>query len=232
MRTAYTRRRLSFANIPFYKEIAYAIILDNIALVKASPPERLLTKVNNSHKMAWLFVKSIIFIAIVKHLRVNRQINSPTVRLISDDQEQVGIMGLDKALALAHEKNLDLIEVSPKANPPVCKIMDYGKYLYQLKKAEQKQKKGMKKTEIKGIRLSLRTDVGDLNIKINKAKQFLADGNIVKVQLMFKGREIIHSELGLAKIITFRDALKEVAKIDLEPKMQGHMMNMMLSPLT
>jgi len=140
-------------------------------------------------------------------------------------------MGLDKALALAHEKNLDLIEVSPKANPPVCKIMDYGKYLYQLKKAEQKQKKGMKKTEIKGIRLSLRTDVGDLNIKINKAKQFLADGNIVKVQLMFKGREIIHSELGLAKIITFRDALKEVAKIDLEPKMQGHMMNMMLSPL-
>lgn len=140
-------------------------------------------------------------------------------------------MGIDKALALAHEKGLDLIEVSPKATPPVCKIMDYGKYLYQIRKAEQKQRKGMKKTEIKGIRLSLRTDIGDLNIKIKKAKEFLANGNNVKVQLMFKGREIIHHELGVAKINMFKDALKDCAKVDQEPRTQGHMMNMMLSPL-
>jgi translation initiation factor IF-3 len=140
-------------------------------------------------------------------------------------------MGIDKALTLAHEKGLDLIEVSPKATPPVCKIMDYGKYLYQIRKAEQKQKKGMKKTEIKGIRLSLRTDVGDLNTKIKKAKEFLADGNVVKVQLMFKGREIIHNELGYAKMNIFKEALKDCARVDMYPKMQGHMMHMMLSPL-
>ncbi len=139
-------------------------------------------------------------------------------------------MGLPKALAMAQERGLDLIEVSPKATPPVCKVMDYGKYLYQLKKAEQKQKKGSKKTEVKGVRLSMRTDVGDMNIKIKKAREFLGDGNGIKVQLMFKGREIVHRELGFEKIKVFRDALLDIGKVDLEPKMQGRMITMMISP--
>jgi len=139
-------------------------------------------------------------------------------------------MGLSKALALAQERGMDLIEVSPKANPPVCKVMDYGKYLYQLKKAEQKQKKASKKGEVKGIRLSMRTDIGDMNIKIKKAREFLADGNSLKVQLMFKGREIVHKELGFEKIRAFRDAIVDIGKVDLEPKMQGYMITMMISP--
>ncbi|KKT19212.1 MAG: Translation initiation factor IF-3 [Candidatus Peregrinibacteria bacterium GW2011_GWA2_43_8] len=139
-------------------------------------------------------------------------------------------MGLSKALTIAQEKGMDLIEVSPKANPPVCKVMDYGKYIYQLKKAEQKQKKGSKKAEVKGIRLSMRTDVGDMNVKIKKAREFLGEGNSLKVQLMFKGREIVHRELGFEKIRVFRDALLDIGKVDLEPKMQGYMITMMVSP--
>ncbi len=139
-------------------------------------------------------------------------------------------MGTDKALLLAQEKELDLVEVAPKAKPPVCKIMDYGKYQYHQKKAEQKHRKMQKKTEIKGIRLTFRTDVGDMNVKIKKAQQFLADGNSVKVQLFFKGREIVHQDLGLAKLEEFKQALVEDAKVDMEPKRQGYTMIMILSP--
>ena len=140
-------------------------------------------------------------------------------------------MGIEKALAIAEEKGLDLVEVAPKANPPVCKIMDYGKYQYQQKKAEKKQRKMQKKSEMKGIRLTLRTDVGDMEIKLKKAKAFLKAGHSVKVQLMFKGREIVHKDLGLAKLEKFKESLAEVAKVDQEPKKQGYTMVMILSPL-
>lgn len=132
---------------------------------------------------------------------------------------------------MAEEKGLDLVEVAPKASPPVCKIMDYGKYQYQRKKADQKQRKAQKKNEIKGIRLTLRTDVGDLEVKLKKAKQFLAAGHSLKIQLMFKGREIVHKDLGLAKLEKFKEDLAEVAKVDQEPKRQGYTMIMILSPI-
>ncbi len=139
-------------------------------------------------------------------------------------------MGTDKALSLAKEKDLDLVEVAPKASPPVCKIMDYGKYQYHQKKAEQKHRRMQKKNEMKGIRLTFRTDVGDMNVKIKKAKQFLGAGNSVKVQLFFKGREIVHQDLGRAKMEEFKQALEEEAKVDMAPKRQGYTMIMILSP--
>ncbi len=140
-------------------------------------------------------------------------------------------MGTDKARALAEEKGLDLVEVAPKAQPPVCKIMDYGKYQYQQKKADQKQRKAQKKREMKGVRLTLRTDVGDMEVKLKRARKFLEAGNSLKVQLMFKGREIVHRDLGLAKMEEFKEKLSDIAKVDQEPKKQGYTMNMILSPI-
>lgn len=140
-------------------------------------------------------------------------------------------MGTEKALKLAQEKDLDLAEVAPKASPPVCKIMDYGKYQYHQKKAEQKHKKMQKKSEIKGVRLSLRTGPGDMQIKANKAKEFLKAGCGLKVQLIFKGREMQHKDLGYAKMEEFREMLKEEAKLDQPAKGQGYTLVMILSPM-
>lgn len=140
-------------------------------------------------------------------------------------------MGVDRARALAKEQGLDLVEVSPTVHPPVCKIMDYGKYLYRQKKADQKHKAMQKGTEIKGIRLSLRTDKHDLEVKIKKAEEFLKDGHSVKFALIFRGREVTHYDLGIEKMIIIRDALKDTTKVDQEPKKQGYNLIMILSPL-
>lgn len=140
-------------------------------------------------------------------------------------------MGIDKARALAKEEGLDLVEVSPTVHPPVCKIMDYGKYLYRQKKLDQKHKAMQKSREVKGIRLSLRTDIHDLEVKLNKTREFLGEGNSVKFALIFRGREVTHYDLGLAKMLFLRDSLKEEAKVDQEPKKQGHTLIMILSPL-
>lgn len=168
---------------------------------------------------------------IAKKLRVNQQIKVPTVRLIADDESQLGIMAIEKALALAEEKGLDLVEVAPKANPPVCKVIDYGKYLYHQKKIDQKHRKMQKKSEMKGIRLSMRTDQGDMDIKVKRAKKFLAEGNSLKVQLIFKGREMQHKDLGFEKMNQLKEMLADVAKVDQEPKSQGYQMIMILNPL-
>jgi len=140
-------------------------------------------------------------------------------------------MGTGKAMALAQEQGLDLIEVAPKANPPVCKVMDYGKYQYHQKKIDQKQRKSQKKSEIKGIRLSLRTDKGSMEMKANSAIKFLKEGNGVKVQLIFKGREMQHKDLGYNKMHEFKDMLKEYSKVDQDPKGQGYTLVMILSPV-
>lgn len=140
-------------------------------------------------------------------------------------------MGLEKALGLALENGLDLVEVSPQVHPPVCRLMDYGKYLYRQNKQDQKHKAKQKKHEVKGIRLSLRTDKHDLDVKVNHSKRFIDEGNSVKIALIFRGREITHFDLGLDKMTYMKEALKDVAKIDQEPKRQGNNLIMILSPL-
>lgn len=140
-------------------------------------------------------------------------------------------MGIEKAMSLAKEVGLDLAEVSPNATPPVCRIMDYGKFLYRQKKQDQKHKSKQKKHEVKGIRLSLRTGDHDMDVKIKRAKRFLEEGNSLKVTLIFRGREVTQYDLAVQKMYVIKDALKEMAKCDQEPKKQGYNLFMILSPL-
>lgn len=139
-------------------------------------------------------------------------------------------MELEQALKRAQEKGMDLVEISPVSSPPVCKIMDFGTYLYNQKKKDKKQKKGQKQTETKTIRLSIRTGTHDLQIKAKQAKKFLEDRNIVKVVVLFKGREMAHGDLGFAKMDEFYKMIEDVANIEQEPKRQGYQMTMILNP--
>lgn len=166
----------------------------------------------------------------MKTLRKNNEIRALAVRVIGDEGEQLGLMPIEKALALAEERETDLVEVSPKANPPVCKVMDYGKYLYKLKKQEQQQKKNTKKTEVKGVRIGLSTGEHDLEVKRKQAIKFLKERNLVKVVIIFRGRELVHKELGKEKMYEFAKDLEEYADIDSQPKHSGYQTVMVLSP--
>ena len=139
-------------------------------------------------------------------------------------------MGLSKALAMADEVGQDLVEVSPATHPPVCKIMDYGKHLYKQKKQDQSQKKAQKQTEVKVIRIGIRTEEHDLNTKIKRAEQFLKARNLVKISLIFKGREAAHPELGFDKLEMIKVALEELADVDTPPKRQGNNLMMIFAP--
>jgi len=177
--------------------------------------------------------KSVLFLYenyIVKDLRINRGIRSPTVRLIGAEGEQLGIVAFDKALEMARELEMDLAEVAPNANPPVCKILDYGKYQYHQKKVDTKHKKMQKKAEIKGVRLGFKTGDHDIEVKAKQAKGFLEDGNSVKVTLIFRGRESMYKDLGVDKLRKFYESLKDVANVDMAPKSQGNMLIMILTP--
>lgn len=170
------------------------------------------------------------FSSIPKFFRINERIRTPTVRLIDDKENQVGLVALEKALQMAREQELDLVEVAPHAKPPVCKIMDFGKFLYRQKKQEQKQKKGQKQGEVKGIRLSIRTDTHDLEIKAEKARTFLKDRNLVKVALIMRGRELAHQDLARNKMKLFAEMVADSGTIEEIPKKQGHNLIMMISP--
>jgi translation initiation factor IF-3 len=146
-----------------------------------------------------------------------------------DGEEKIGVVPIEEALKLAHEKGLDLVEVAPLADPPVCKLMDYGTYLYDLKKKTKKAKK-VKKTETKTIRLSIRTDKHDLEIKAKQARKFLGDRDMIKVVLIFKGREITHQDLAFQKITEFLKLVEDVCTVEQHPKKQGLQMIMMLNP--
>lgn len=165
-----------------------------------------------------------------KHIRINDYIRSPSVRLIDDQGEPLGVFLIERAKEMAMEQELDLVEVSPNSQPPVCKIMDYGKYMYRQQKMERKHKAQQKQTEVKGIRISLRTGVHDLEVKAKQAKRFLADRNLVKVVLMFRGREAAHLHLGYDKLSQLYAMLTEAAKIEDPPKRQGNQLIMILAP--
>jgi translation initiation factor IF-3 len=149
--------------------------------------------------------------------------------LLVDGDEKIGVVSIEEALKLAHEKNTDLVEVAPLANPPVCKLMNFGTYLYDLKKKTKKSKK-VKKTETKTIRLSIRTDKHDLDIKAKQARRFLEDRNMIKVVLIFHGREITHQDLAFQKINEFLKLIEDACVVEQAPKKQGLQMTMMLNP--
>lgn len=152
------------------------------------------------------------------------------MRLINENGEQVGITAIEKALSLARGAELDLVEVAPNARPPVCKIIDFGKFLYKQKKQEQKQKKASKQQEVKAIRLSMRIGQHDMEVKANKAKEFLTDKNLVKIAMVMKGREMAYMNLAREKMNGFAQMISEKGEIKESPKKQGNNLIMLISP--
>ncbi|MBQ9468525.1 MAG: translation initiation factor IF-3 [Clostridia bacterium] len=153
------------------------------------------------------------------------------VRVIGADNEQIGIVPLSKALDTAYDKDLDLVLIAAQSDPPVCRIMDYGKYCFERDKKEKENKKKQQKVEIKEVQLSCKIDVGDFNTKLNHAKRFLADGNKVKVVLRFKGRQMAHQEIGQDLLARFAEALSECGAVDKKPVLEGRNLTMFIVPL-
>lgn len=162
--------------------------------------------------------------------RVNQEITAPRVRLVDADGEMVGIVTRREALDLAMEANLDLVEVSPNAEPPVCKILDNGKYKYELQKKKNEAKKKQKTIEIKEIQIRPMIDNNDFDVKCRAAERFLKEGNKVKVTMRFRGREISHQEIGMEVINRFKDNFEELAKVETAPRFEGKQMLMILAP--
>ena len=167
---------------------------------------------------------------IISDLMINGQIRDKEVRLIANDGEQLGVMSAREAQKLADEAGLDLVKISPKAKPPVCKIIDNGKYKYEQTRKEKLAKKKQKVIDVKEVRMSPNIDTNDLNTKINHAKKFLAKGARVKVTLRFRGRELAHVNASKYILDDFAKALEDVATIDKKPKFEGRSMTMFLAP--
>ena len=165
----------------------------------------------------------------ISDLMINEQIRDKEVRVIGEDGEQLGIMSSKEALALAEEAGVDLVKIAPTAKPPVCKIVDYGKFKYEQTRREKEAKKKQHVVEIKEIRMSPNIDTNDLNTKISAAKKFLSKGDRVKVTLRFRGREMAHMQNSKHILDDFAEALSEIAVVDKAPKVEGRTMTMFLA---
>ncbi|MBA7556234.1 Translation initiation factor IF-3 [subsurface metagenome] len=155
----------------------------------------------------------------------------PEVRLIDEDGNQIGIVSSRQALEIADEKGLDLVEISPNGKPPVCKIMDFGKYKYQLEISEKLKKKKQSHIVVKEIKLRPKIDKNDLNTKKRQMEKFLKHGNKVKVTIMFRGREIVHKQMGMNILESLLEDLRDIAVVELRPKLDGYNMIMVLAPV-
>ncbi|HOO40327.1 MAG TPA: translation initiation factor IF-3 [Syntrophales bacterium] len=167
---------------------------------------------------------------IAKDLRVNREIRAPQVRVIDAEGKQLGIISLVDALAEASRVGLDVVEVSPNSEPPVCRIMDYGKFRYQQNKKQQIAKKHQTTVQVKEIRFRPKTDGHDLDVKIRQIRKFLEQQDKVKISMMFRGREIVYTDLGRKIMESVKRQLEDLAIFDQEPKLEGRNMIMIVSP--
>ena len=166
----------------------------------------------------------------IKELQINEQIRDAEVRVIDAEGKQVGIMSSKEAQKLADDSGLDLIKISPNANPPVCRIADYGKYRFEQAKREKEAKKNQHVVDVKEVRLGLNTDVGDFNTKVNHAMRFVKQGDKVKVSIRFRGREMGHPEIGLDAMKRFAEACADFAVVEKPAKLEGRTMLMFLAP--
>lgn len=164
-----------------------------------------------------------------KH-KINDEISAPEVRVVDAQGGALGVLPRREALRIALERELDLVEIAPQANPPVCKIIDYGKFIYEQTKREKQQKKAQVHSTLKEVRFKAGTDTHDFDFKTRHARGFLEEGHKVKATVMFKGREILHKELGEELLQRFIDALAEVSKIDQPMRMEGRFLGVMLAP--
>jgi len=165
-----------------------------------------------------------------KRTRINDEITAKEVRVVDDEGKMLGVMKINKALFLAEEKKLDLIEIAPAAKPPVCKIMDFGKYQYELQKKEKHQRKKQQQQQMKEIRFKWRTAAHDFNFKVRHARNFIEEGNKVKATVMFRGREITHQEVGRELLDRFIEALEDIAKVDQKISSEGRFMSVIMAP--
>ncbi|MBP3313843.1 MAG: translation initiation factor IF-3 [Oscillospiraceae bacterium] len=162
--------------------------------------------------------------------QLNEEIRDKEIRVIGEDGAQLGIMSPATALELALDKDLDLVKISPNAVPPVCKIMDYGKFRFEQLKKEKEAKKNQHVVEIKEVRMSPNIDTNDFNVKVRSAQKFLKDGNRVKVTVRFRGREMAHTSIGETLLVKFGEACAELSTVEKNPKLDGRNMAMFLSP--
>ena len=163
---------------------------------------------------------------------INEEIRDKEIRVIGADGAQLGIMSAETALRMAEEQELDLVKIAPNSTPPVCKIMDYGKFRFEQLKKEKEAKKNQHVVEVKEIRMSPGIDVGDFNTKLKNAQKFIADGNRVKVSVRFRGREMAHTDIGKDLLDKFAEQCAETANLDKGAKLEGRMMSIFLSPKT
>ena len=164
--------------------------------------------------------------------RLNERVRAPQVRLIDESGKLIGLMSSYEALKEARSRSLDLVEVHSQSNPPVCKIMNYGKWKFETKKKEKQNKKNQTKVLLKEIQIRTRTDEGDIKIKLQKAREFLAQGHKVKVNLRFFGREMAHKELGFKLLKQVEERLSDIAELEKEAKMERRSLFTILAPLT
>lgn len=163
--------------------------------------------------------------------QINEEIRDRDVRLIDSGGAQLGIVSIQQALSIAAEKGMDLVKIAPQAKPPVCKIMDYGKFRFEQAKREKEARKNQRVVEIKEIRLTPNIDVGDLNTKVKNACRFLKDGDKVKVSVRFRGREVTHASLGQDLLHRFAGLCTECGTVEKQPKLEGRQMIMFLAPV-
>lgn len=178
-----------------------------------------------------IFILGVLTIS-VKELQINEEIKDKEIRVIDFDGSPIGIISAKEALKLAEEKELDLVKIAPQATPPVCKIMDYGKYRFEQAKREKEARKNQRVVDIKEVRLSLNIDTHDFNTKLNNALKFIKHGDKVKVSIRFRGREMGHPEIGLETMKRFADACSETAVVEKPAKLEGRNMLMFLAPKT
>ena len=163
-------------------------------------------------------------------MRINSEIRARDVRVISPEGEQLGVMSTRDAMQVATERELDLVEVAPNARPPVCRIMDYGKYRYEQTKQKKEAKKRQKIVTVKEVRMTPKIDDHDFQVKAKNAERFLADGNKVKVSVRFRGREVVHSNLAREMLLGMAEQINQVGSIERQPLMEGRQMIMILAP--
>ncbi|MFI3250617.1 MAG: translation initiation factor IF-3 [Eubacteriales bacterium] len=174
------------------------------------------------------FCLEVLFIANTAH-QINEDIRDPELRVISETGEQLGVLTLEEAMRMAQEQELDLVKISPNANPPVCKFMDYGKYRYEQNKREKEARKNQRVVEIKEIRMSPGIDTHDFNVKLRNAQKFLSEGNRCKVTVRFRGREMAHTNIGKDLLMRFAEECSELAVMDKSAKLEGRHMSIFLA---
>ena len=165
-----------------------------------------------------------------KELQINEEIRAKELRIVGENGEQVGVMSSSAALAMAYEKDLDLVLIAPAAEPPVARIMDYGKYRFERDKREKEAKKKQTTVEVKEIQLSCRIDTHDFETKVKHAHRFIDDGNKVRVVVKFKGREMSHLDIGRDILTKFEEACADVGTVDKKPALEGRFMSMIINP--